>query len=174
MEITRKHPEANSPVDAAAMKISAPTKEHQELMRTVGLWDATIRMKMAPDAPWEEEKCTERVTAICGGKWFWSDFEGHMMGMPFEGHSLVGFDTAKSKYVSYWFDSIGAEPELRSPLPGDLEVDVAIVGGGFTVLWTAYYLMLADPSCRVALSKALRCFAVPRRPRPRSNSPRVR
>jgi glycine/D-amino acid oxidase-like deaminating enzyme len=53
--------------------------------------------------------------------------------------------------VSYWFDSLGAEPELRPPLPGDLDVDVAIVGGGFTGLWTAYYLMLADPSRRVAV-----------------------
>jgi glycine/D-amino acid oxidase-like deaminating enzyme len=53
--------------------------------------------------------------------------------------------------VSYWFDSLGAEPEPRSPLPGDCEVDVAIVGGGFTGLWTAYYLMLADPSRRVAV-----------------------
>jgi glycine/D-amino acid oxidase-like deaminating enzyme len=53
--------------------------------------------------------------------------------------------------ISYWFDSLGAEPELRSPLPGDREVDVAIVGGGFTGLWTAYYLMRADPSCRVAV-----------------------
>jgi glycine/D-amino acid oxidase-like deaminating enzyme len=53
--------------------------------------------------------------------------------------------------ISFWFDSLGAEPELRSPLPGDREVDVAIVGGGFTGLWTAYYLMLADPSCRVAV-----------------------
>jgi glycine/D-amino acid oxidase-like deaminating enzyme len=53
--------------------------------------------------------------------------------------------------VSYWFDSLGAEPEPRPPLPGDLEVDVAIVGGGFTGLWTAYYLAIADPSCRVAV-----------------------
>jgi glycine/D-amino acid oxidase-like deaminating enzyme len=53
--------------------------------------------------------------------------------------------------ISFWFDSLGAEPELRSPLPGDREVDVAIVGAGFTGLWTAYYLMLADPSCRVAV-----------------------
>jgi len=53
--------------------------------------------------------------------------------------------------ISYWFDSLGAEPELRPPLSGNLDVDVAIVGGGFTGLWTAYYLMLADPSCRVAV-----------------------
>jgi len=30
-------------------------------------------------------------------------------------------------------------------------VDVAIVGGGFTGLWTAYYLLGADPSLRVAV-----------------------
>jgi glycine/D-amino acid oxidase-like deaminating enzyme len=53
--------------------------------------------------------------------------------------------------ISYWFDSLGAEPVLRPPLPGDCDVDVAIVGGGFTALWTAYYLMRADPSCRVAV-----------------------
>jgi glycine/D-amino acid oxidase-like deaminating enzyme len=53
--------------------------------------------------------------------------------------------------LSYWFDSIGAEPEPRPALPGDLEVDVAIVGAGFTGLWTAYYLAIADPSLRVAV-----------------------
>lgn len=56
--------------------------------------------------------------------------------------------------ISYWFDSLGAEPVPRAPLPGDLEVDVAIVGGGFTGAWTAYYLKLADPDCRVALLEA--------------------
>jgi glycine/D-amino acid oxidase-like deaminating enzyme len=53
--------------------------------------------------------------------------------------------------LSYWFDSLGAEPEPRPALPGDLEVDVAIVGGGFTGLWTAYYLAIADPTLRVAV-----------------------
>jgi glycine/D-amino acid oxidase-like deaminating enzyme len=31
---------------------------------------------------------------------------------------------------------------------------VAIVGGGFTGLWTAYYLAEADPSLRVAVVEA--------------------
>jgi len=56
--------------------------------------------------------------------------------------------------ISYWFDSLGTEPLPRAPLPGELEVDVAIVGGGFTGAWTAYYLKLADPGCRVALLEA--------------------
>ncbi|MGZ8736602.1 MAG: NAD(P)/FAD-dependent oxidoreductase [Nocardioides sp.] len=39
-------------------------------------------------------------------------------------------------------------------MPGDTEVDVAIVGAGFTGLWTAYYLLDADPSLRVAVLEA--------------------
>jgi glycine/D-amino acid oxidase-like deaminating enzyme len=53
--------------------------------------------------------------------------------------------------TSYWFDSLGVEPEPRPPLPGDLDVDVVILGAGFTGLWTAYYLAIADPSCRIAV-----------------------
>jgi glycine/D-amino acid oxidase-like deaminating enzyme len=38
-----------------------------------------------------------------------------------------------------------------SPLDGDLDVDVAIVGAGYTGLWTAYYLAAADPHLRIAV-----------------------
>lgn len=108
MEITRER--AKSTVADAAMAISAPTPEHEQLHRLVGTWDATMRMQMGPDAPWQEQKCTERIAAICGGKWLWSDFDGQMMGMPFEGHALMGFDTEKSQFVSYWVDSFGPVP----------------------------------------------------------------
>ncbi|MET8154705.1 FAD-binding oxidoreductase, partial [Actinoplanes sp. NPDC005259] len=40
------------------------------------------------------------------------------------------------------------------PLPGDRDVDVAIVGGGYTGLWTAYYLARADPGLRIAVLEA--------------------
>jgi glycine/D-amino acid oxidase-like deaminating enzyme len=36
-------------------------------------------------------------------------------------------------------------------MPGSASADVAIVGAGYTGLWTAYYLLVADPSLRVAL-----------------------
>jgi glycine/D-amino acid oxidase-like deaminating enzyme len=50
----------------------------------------------------------------------------------------------------FWQSELGpAAP--RPPLPGDLEVDVAIVGAGFTGLWTAYHLLRAEPSLRVVV-----------------------
>jgi glycine/D-amino acid oxidase-like deaminating enzyme len=39
----------------------------------------------------------------------------------------------------------------RPALGTDLSVDVAIVGSGFTGLWTAYYLKQANPDCRIAI-----------------------
>lgn len=40
---------------------------------------------------------------------------------------------------------------LRPPLAGPLEVDVCIVGAGYTGLWTAYYLLEAAPALNVAV-----------------------
>src|SRR5882757_3648970 len=52
---------------------------------------------------------------------------------------------------SLWYDTLPGGVKRRAPLRGSFTVDVAIVGGGFTGLWTAYYLLDADPSLRVAV-----------------------
>ncbi|GAA2480967.1 FAD-dependent oxidoreductase [Terrabacter carboxydivorans] len=52
--------------------------------------------------------------------------------------------------LSLWHDTID-DIEPRPSLITDLEVDVAIVGAGYTGLWTAYHLVTADPSIRVAV-----------------------
>lgn len=51
----------------------------------------------------------------------------------------------------FWFDSLDRPVPRRPRLEGDTEVDVAIVGGGYTGLWTAYYLSEADPDLRIAV-----------------------
>jgi glycine/D-amino acid oxidase-like deaminating enzyme len=57
---------------------------------------------------------------------------------------------------SFWLDSLGPI-EKRPPLAGDLEADVAIAGGGYTGLWTAYYLAKADPSRKIVILDAEYC-----------------
>lgn len=52
--------------------------------------------------------------------------------------------------LSLWHDTID-HIEPRPPLDGDVEVDVAVVGAGYTGLWTAYHLVSADPTIRVAV-----------------------
>ncbi|MDF2810960.1 MAG: hypothetical protein K0S56_1991 [Microvirga sp.] len=53
--------------------------------------------------------------------------------------------------VSFWYADIGGLPAPRPPLPGDIDVDVAIVGAGYTGLWTAYYLKKTQPDLRIAI-----------------------
>lgn len=51
--------------------------------------------------------------------------------------------------LSLWLSNPALDLAPRAALAGDTDVDIAIVGGGFTGLWTAYYLTERDPSLRV-------------------------
>ncbi len=56
---------------------------------------------------------------------------------------------------SLWNEHLAVWPE-RAPLAGDTSVDVAIVGGGYTGLWTALYLKRLAPDARVVVLEANR------------------
>jgi glycine/D-amino acid oxidase-like deaminating enzyme len=56
---------------------------------------------------------------------------------------------------SFWFSTGDGGPN-RPPALGRAAVDVAIIGGGFTGLWTAIRLLEAEPSLRVAVLEAER------------------
>jgi glycine/D-amino acid oxidase-like deaminating enzyme len=53
---------------------------------------------------------------------------------------------------SLWMDQVVANP--RPPLDGDVSVDVAVIGAGFTGLWTAYYLKQLSRDVRVVVLDA--------------------
>ncbi len=53
--------------------------------------------------------------------------------------------------LGFWHRSTGGPPRPRPPLDESVRADVAIVGAGFTGLWTAYYLKKADPSLNVVV-----------------------
>src|SRR4051812_30250253 len=60
---------------------------------------------------------------------------------------------ADSPYAgtSFWLDTCGESLTPRPALGGDIDVDVAIVGGGYTGLWTAYFLNQHAPDLRIAV-----------------------
>ncbi|MGD1057715.1 MAG: FAD-binding oxidoreductase [Solirubrobacteraceae bacterium] len=53
--------------------------------------------------------------------------------------------------LGYWWRSLGSPPAPRPPLSGPEHADVAIVGAGYTGLWTAYYLKRARPSLHIVV-----------------------
>lgn len=60
----------------------------------------------------------------------------------------------KNGQLSHWMTTSGAVLPDGPPLEGDLEVDVAIVGGGLSGLWSAWALAEADPALSVAVFEA--------------------
>ena len=56
----------------------------------------------------------------------------------------------------WWLEEAGPVEPAR-PLPGDTEADVAIVGGGFTGLWTALALVEREPGLDVVLLEESVC-----------------
>ena len=61
---------------------------------------------------------------------------------------------ADYRALSFWHDTLPGSLEPRAPLDADETVDVAIVGAGYTGLWTAYFVTALEPSIRVAIVEA--------------------
>ena len=55
---------------------------------------------------------------------------------------------------SFWLETAGEKIRPRPALTGPTRADVAILGAGFTGLWTAYYLLKKEPSLRVVVLEA--------------------
>jgi glycine/D-amino acid oxidase-like deaminating enzyme len=75
---------------------------------------------------------------------------------PAAGNAPYSGPVTRPADLSLWHDSMTDDdwgPD-RAPLSGDTQVDVAIVGAGYTGLWTAYYLMQRDPSLRIVVVEA--------------------
>lgn len=56
--------------------------------------------------------------------------------------------------ISLWMDDPAIQRQVRPRLESTLSVDVAIIGAGFTGLWTAYYLKKHNPSLTIAIVEA--------------------
>ncbi len=52
---------------------------------------------------------------------------------------------------SFWLETCGDDLTPRPRLDGSIDVDVAVLGAGYTGLWTAYYLLRRAPSLRIAV-----------------------
>jgi len=52
---------------------------------------------------------------------------------------------------SFWLETCGDDLTPRPALAGSIDVDVAILGAGYTGLWTAYYLLTRQPALKIAI-----------------------
>ncbi|HSC83638.1 MAG TPA: FAD-dependent oxidoreductase, partial [Pseudomonas sp.] len=56
--------------------------------------------------------------------------------------------------ISLWMDQLDEPLQARPALGQELHADVAIIGAGYTGLWTAYYLKRQAPQLRIVILEA--------------------
>lgn len=106
-----KTPEA-PPMDSAAMaqawqKFMTPGDMHKWMANHAGTWEAEISSYMSGPEP-TKSKATEVVKMIMNGLYQESNLSSTMMGMPFQGRSILAYDNAKKQFVLTWIDNLGS------------------------------------------------------------------
>ena len=94
-------------MEAMMAKAATPGPEHQRLQKLVGEWNLTVKSTMDPSQPAAESKATSVVTSLMDGRYIQEQSNGDMMGMPFSGMGLTGYDNVAKKYVTTWMDNMG-------------------------------------------------------------------
>lgn len=84
-----------------------PSENHKTLAKDVGKWKTEITSYMEPGAPPVKSEGTSEVSMILGDRFQQSVFKGDMMGMNFEGISILGYDNSKKIFVNSWIDNMG-------------------------------------------------------------------
>ena len=85
---------------------STPGEQHKRLAELEGNWTYTSKMWMSPKDKPQEAKGTSTFKMILGGRWLQQDTKGEVMGMPFEGIALTGYNNLKGEYETIWLDSM--------------------------------------------------------------------
>ncbi|MFG0292258.1 MAG: DUF1579 family protein [Phycisphaerales bacterium JB050] len=88
------------------MEFMTPGEQHAKLQEDVGAWNIESKFWMDPAGEPEVAHMTSVVTSELGGRFCVERMTGEVMGMPFEGMGIVGYDNHKEKWVSIWMDNM--------------------------------------------------------------------
>ena len=90
----------------AYMKAGTPGLQHQTLASSTGTYDMKIKGWHDPATPPTQDTGTATRKMVLGGRVLVEDVTSSMMGTPFSGHGMMGFDNVTGKYWSTWMDSM--------------------------------------------------------------------
>lgn len=88
------------------MEMAAPGPHHENMAKSAGKWTTESTFWMTPDAEPMVSTGTASQEMALGGRYMMEAYSGVMMGMPFEGHGMWGFDNASGKHVGIWTDNM--------------------------------------------------------------------
>jgi hypothetical protein len=90
---------------AEMMRLATPGPQHEALKASVGKWKAVVKSWSAPGEPLVSEGTSES-RMILGGRYLEDRLQSTMMGQPFEGYGLTGYDNGAQRYWFFWVDNM--------------------------------------------------------------------
>jgi len=98
-------PEQKAEMEAYA-KAGAPGAPHQSMASMAGTYKLSIKSWHEPGGPAMEEAGTATRKMVLDGRVLVEDVNSSMMGTPFTGQGMRGYDNVSGKYWSTWMDSM--------------------------------------------------------------------
>jgi len=87
-------------------KLGTPGAHHKKLAKLAGKWTTKTKAWMEPDKPPMEGTGSCEQKMILDGRYLQQEYSGEMMGSPFTGINVLGYDNHTKKYMSTWIDSM--------------------------------------------------------------------
>lgn len=84
-----------------------PGDVHKMIAKSDGQWKEDVSWWMTPGQEPMKSTATCTNTMILGGRYQQSINKGTMMGMPFEGIGILGYDNAEKMFNYTWIDNMG-------------------------------------------------------------------
>jgi hypothetical protein len=89
------------------MDYMTPGDMQKMLSKGVGAHKMKTTFWMTPGAEPVVSDATATGEMIMGGRYLQTKISGNMMGMPFEGMSIEGYDNSAKVFMSTWIDNMG-------------------------------------------------------------------
>jgi len=112
----------------AMMEAGTPGEQHKILAKSTGTWSADVTHWSADGAPPQKAAGTSVNTMLYGGRYQQSKFSGNMMGMPFEGTTIMGYDNTEKKYFLTWIDNMSTAVMIASGNWDDANKSITLTG----------------------------------------------
>lgn len=99
---------------AQMIELATPGEMHELIATMAGDWELEMEMWMDPSAPPMTMTGTATGKMILGGRYLQERVFGEMMGEPFEGMNVFGYDNNLKVFNSVWIDSASTWPTFST------------------------------------------------------------
>jgi len=110
--VMAKEKKHDKPMDEKAMmelwkQAATPGEQHKLFATLTGSWTTQTKEWMEPGKPAMESSGTAEMKTLLDGRFLYQEFNGQMMGQPFNGIGIDAYDNMTKKYTTAWMDSMG-------------------------------------------------------------------